>query len=470
MPALRPDRTFYRTPALAMEAPPERLAYVALIDPTHQRPDALGVVDVDPASPRYGQLIGRTDMARPGDELHHFGWNACSSHLCAYAPNPHVERRYLVLPGLHSSDVHILDTKDDPTAPRLVRTIPGTTVAARTGYAAPHSSHCGADGIYLSALGAADGNGPGGIFLLDHHTFDIVGPWEDDRGPQRLAYDFWWHLGHDTMITSEWGTPNMVKDGLNAELLLGRKYGHALHVWDLPRRRHVQTLELGDEHQMVLELRPAHDPHKPFGFAGVVISVEDLSASVFLWYLDTSDGGDGTWKTRKVITIPAEPAPAELLPPLLKGFGAVPPLITDLNLSLDDRELYVSCWGTGELRRYDVTDPFAPRLTGSVRIGGIVGRTPHPGSPDVPRNGGPQMVEVSRDGRRVYLTNALYSPWDEQFYPDGIKGWMVKIDAQPDGGLTIDPRFLMDAPDGMRTHQVRLEGGDTSSDSFCYGS
>jgi len=58
---------------------------------------------------------------------------------------------------------------------------------------------------------------------MDANTFELKGPWEKERGPQNLAYDFWWHLGHDTMITSEWGTPNMVKDGLNPELLLARK-------------------------------------------------------------------------------------------------------------------------------------------------------------------------------------------------------------------------------------------------------
>jgi hypothetical protein len=51
---------------------------------------------------------------------------------------------------------------------------------------------------------------------------------------------------------------------------------------------------------------------------------------------------------------------------LLKGFGAVPPLISDIDLSMDDRFLYVACWGTGELRQYDVTDPMKPRLAGSV--------------------------------------------------------------------------------------------------------
>jgi methanethiol oxidase len=135
---------------------------------------------------------------------------------------------------------------------------------------------------------------------------------------------------------------------------------------------------------------------------------------------------------------------------------------------VDDRFLYVSCWGTGEIRQYDVSDPFEPKLTGSVRIGGIVNRTPHPSKPDQPLNGAPQMVEISRDGRRVYLTNSLYSPWDAQFYPDGINGWMVKLDAGENGGLALDPKFFLELEDGMRPHQVRLQGGDASSDSFCY--
>jgi methanethiol oxidase len=463
----KPDPTFYATPKHAMQAPPERLAYVALLNPSHERPDAIGVVDVDPTSPTYSTLIGQADMPSPGDELHHFGWNACSSHFCAYAARPHMERRYLIVPGIHSSRIAIFDTKPDPRQPELVKIIEAETIAERTGYITPHTTHCGPDGIYVNGLGATDGNGPGGIFMLDHETFDVKGPWEKDRGSQYLSYDFWWHLGHDTMITSEWGTPNMVKDGLNPELLMAGKYGHSLHVWDLRTRRHVKALDLGAEQQMVLELRPAHDPTKAYGFAGVVISLEDLSASVFLWYLEGSNG-TSEWKTKKVITIPAEPASPDDLPPMLKGFGAVPPLITDLNLSLDDRFLYVSCWGTGEMKQFDVSNPFEPKEVGSVRIGGIVNRTAHPSRPDVPLNGGPQMVEVSRDGSRVYFTNSLYSPWDEQFYPDGVKGWMAKLDVGANGGIAFDERFFVEMEPGMRTHQVRLEGGDSSSDSFCY--
>ena len=212
---------------------------------------------------------------------------------------------------------------------------------------------------------------------------------------------------------------------------------------------------------MVLDLRPAHDPTKAYGFAGGVVSLKDLSASIWVWHQD-----NGKWAARKVIEIPAEPADPDQLPPLLQGFKAVPPLITDINLSVDDRFLYISCWGTGEFQQYDVSDPFNPKLTGSVHLGGIVRKAPHPSQPETALNGGPQMVEVSRDGRRVYFTNSLYIPWDEQFYPEGIKSWMVKLNAAPDGGIEIDRDFLLET-EGHRTHQVRLEGGDASSDSYC---
>jgi selenium-binding protein 1 len=100
-------------------------------------------------------------------------------------------------------------------------------------------------------------------------------------------------------------------------------------------------------------------------------------------------------------------------------------------------------------------------------LGGIVRRAAHPKAPSVPLNGGPQMVEVSRDGKRVYFTNSLYSPWDEQFYPDGVRSWMVKLNAKPEGGMAIDGKFLLEW-DKLRSHQIRLEGGDASSDSYCY--
>src|SRR5262249_12413673 len=130
--------------------------------------------------------------------------------------------------------------------------------------------------------------------------------------------------------------------------------------------------------------------------------------------------------------------------------------------------LYVACWGTGELRQYDVTNPRSLKLAGSVHVGGIVRKTMHPGGKAFA--GGPQMVEISRDGKRVYSTNSLYSTWDNQFYPDGVAAAMVMANVGSTGGMALDEKFWVQFPAGYRSHQIRLEGGDCSSDSFCYPS
>jgi selenium-binding protein 1 len=106
-----------------------------------------------------------------------------------------------------------------------------------------------------------------------------------------------------------------------------------------------------------------------------------------------------------------------------------------------------------------------------VRLGGIVRRDPHPAAPGQPLGGGPQMVEISRDGRRLYVTNSLYAAWDDIFYPDGVGAWVAKLDANPDsGGIVADSRFFPHGEDfrGLRVHQTRLQAGDASSDSYCY--
>lgn len=100
----------------------------------------------------------------------------------------------------------------------------------------------------FTCLGGADGaDGPGGIALLDHNTFDGLRAWETDRDPQFLAYDAWWHLNQNTLITSEWGTPSMIEDGVVPELLLSQRYGHTLHFWDLAAGRHLESVDLGSD-------------------------------------------------------------------------------------------------------------------------------------------------------------------------------------------------------------------------------
>lgn len=91
-----PDPTFYPSPRLAMEGPREKLGYVVALaadgGSPSGNPDALAVVDLDPESSEYGRIVHWLAVPSVGDEFHHFGWNACSSALCPYAPHPHLER------------------------------------------------------------------------------------------------------------------------------------------------------------------------------------------------------------------------------------------------------------------------------------------------------------------------------------------------------------------------------------------
>ncbi|MDD4867818.1 MAG: selenium-binding protein SBP56-related protein, partial [Mycobacterium sp.] len=210
------DPTFYRTAAAAAAAPPEKLAYVAALtgegDPGAVG-DAMAVVDVDPDSVDYGRVVGWTELPGTGHEVHHFGWNACSSALRHEGHDLHgLARRYLLVPGIRSSDIFVLDTQPNPRQPVLAKTIGAIDLATKAGYSRPHTVHCGPDGIFMTCLGGPTGadDEPGGIALLDHQSFEVIRPWETDRGPQHLAYDAWWHLNHNVLISSEWGTPSMI--------------------------------------------------------------------------------------------------------------------------------------------------------------------------------------------------------------------------------------------------------------------
>src|ERR1043165_9415293 len=69
MPTWTPDPSFYPSPRQAAKAPPETLAYVAAFDPDRKSPDAIAVVDVDPASSSFGKIVNTTPVAHTGDEF-----------------------------------------------------------------------------------------------------------------------------------------------------------------------------------------------------------------------------------------------------------------------------------------------------------------------------------------------------------------------------------------------------------------
>ena len=148
------DPTFYRNAAEAAAAPDEELAYVVAFDRAAQKNDAMTVIDVNPGSDTYGRVVGCTDVPGLGDELHHFGWNACSSALKHEGHDMEgLARRYLLVPGLRSSNIYVLDVASDPRKPTLVKTIDAETLSANAGYSRPHTLHCGPDGVFLTCLG-----------------------------------------------------------------------------------------------------------------------------------------------------------------------------------------------------------------------------------------------------------------------------------------------------------------------------
>ncbi len=149
---LRPDPTFHATPKLAMEAPVETLAFTLMLSPDGTQPDGLAVVDVDPTSKTYGQIVHSLFMPNKGDEFHHFGWNACSSALSPLTGHAFLERRYLIIPGIRSSRIYIIDVKE-PLKAKIHKIIEPEELFAKTGYSRPHTIHCGPEGIYVSTLG-----------------------------------------------------------------------------------------------------------------------------------------------------------------------------------------------------------------------------------------------------------------------------------------------------------------------------
>jgi len=155
---------------------------------------------------------------------------------------------------------------------------------------------------------------------------------------------------------------------------------------------------------------------------------------------------------------------------------------------MDDKFLYFSNWVHGDVRQYDISDPSHPKLTGQIFIGGSIVKggpvkvikdnelkeQPEPlkvkGTTIV---GGPQMLQLSLDGKRLYLTTSLFSQWDKQFYPELAKkgSCLLQIDVDTcNGGMKLNPDFLLDfgkEPDGpVLAHEIRYPGGDCTSDIF----
>ncbi|XP_070622814.1 methanethiol oxidase-like isoform X2 [Erythrolamprus reginae] len=454
------------TPLDAMKGPQEKLMYVLCIltRTGTQMPDYLATVDVDPKSPTYCQVIHRLQMPYINDELRFMGWNNCSSTF----GDTTKKRNRLVLPGFNSSRIYVVDTETDPQAPCLFKVIEPREVFCKTKAAsllAPH--YLGNGEVMISSMGDLFGNGKGTFILVDTETWEVKGTWNRPGDEPPLGYDFWYKPRHNVLFSTEGVIPKFLEEGLNPEFQGKGIFGRRLNVWDWSTHCLVESIDMGED-SVPATVRFLHNPDSSHGFVSCV-----FDGSMHHIYKK-----DGTWITEKVIKIPDKKVTGWYLPEM-------PALITYFIISLDDRFLYMSNSFHGDVRQYDITDPHCPRLLGQVFVGGSISKggvvtvikddeldcQPDPLMIQGRRvYGGPQMLQLSLDGKRLYVTNSLYTPWDEQFYPQLLSegSVMLQIDVDTEsGGLCVNPDFLVDfgkEPWGPARAQDMCYPGDCTAD------
>ncbi|NXW38437.1 SBP1A oxidase, partial [Phaetusa simplex] len=427
-----------------------------------KKPDFLATVDVNGGGPHYCQVIHRLAMPNGGGELHHSGWNTCSS----WGGGATKKRNRLILPSWGGARIYVVDVGTDLRGGGLFKVVRGGDVFWKCNLGYPHTGGgLGSGEIMISTLGEGGGSGKGGFILLDGETFGGGGNWEKGDKVPPMGYDFWYQPRHNVLISTEGGGPKCLGYGFDPNDRGGGRYGRRLNVWDWRGGAYVQAIDVGED-AAGGGIRFLHNPDAAEGLGGGTIS-----SAIHRFYKT----GGGAPPGLKVIQVPSKKVEGGGLPEM-------PGFITDGGGSLDDRFLYFSNWLGGGIRQYDISNTRQPRGGGQVFVGGrggeggpvtVCGDEELQSQPDpffvkgkrVP--GGPQMIQGGGDGKRLYVTTSLYRGGDRQFYPDLPRdgGGVLQLDVDTEqGGLGGGRSFLVDfgkEPDGGGgAHEIRYPGGD----------
>jgi selenium-binding protein 1 len=512
----------YNSPTEASRGPREKWLYVTCLPAAgnpSRTPDYVATVDVDPQSPTFCQVIRRAYALQPDQEFHHSGWNTCSS--CKHPEGR--SRDKFIVPCLHSDCIYVFEVdRSDERNLKLYRVV---RELAAYDLSAPHTVHCTPDGdVLVSCMGDAAGRAKGALLQLDGRTCEVKRVWSVDSAA--FGYAFWYKPSWNVLITSEWGAPNAWRRGFRLPDLLDGQYGSSLSVYELSTGKKTQVLELGEAGSVPLEVKFMHEPLSEHGYVvcalgGSVFHVcrerDVKSGRPTLFQATpsnrtTEDGVSGDskksvmyrWTASAVIQLPS-------VQTLAFSESEVKAVLTDFIISMDDQWMYVSNWTHGDVLQYSLRDPFKPLLVSRLSVGGVFSSDsfslllPSPAlavvkgksgastaavasaaqqtaqqAPTRPRvrgqvlRGGPQMLQLSLDGQRLYVNNSLHSKWDQQFYPDvyyqGAQLYLLQTganDKPKTAGLKLDPDFLVDFgaenPPAL-AHEVRYPGGDCTSD------
>jgi methanethiol oxidase len=332
----------------------ERFLYVSTISKSATDPDFIAVIGADPHRRDFGKIVNRIDMPNVGDEVHHFGYSS--------------DQKRLLVPGLFSSRMHVFRIRRGGRRMSLEAV---NDLAAQSGYVVPHGvmSMSGSPPLVTMVGSASDTTLPGGIVEIDDSTGTFVrhfgpGPVRDpgEHGPKYM-YDFESLHGANRGISTTFGPPALCGGGIDPGCL-----GSEVAVWDVRRRRVTQTADLG-AHSGALMVHF-------IGRHGVRRAFINTPGTNGIWLADDDDR-DGVFDFQQVLG----PDDGLLIP-------------ADVLPSPDDKYLYVSNWFANTVQQYDIRDPFNPVLNSTVLV-------PHP-----------NMLRVSRDNRRLYVTNSLITTWD----------------------------------------------------------
>lgn len=285
--------------------------------------------------------------------------------------------------SLFSSKIFIIDVASDPAKPKLVKTL--DDIPKQTGLSGPHSPYALPGRMLVSFLAAADGGLPTGLaeFTNDGKFIRRIDPPKDAP----YGYDVAVKPDLNRMVTSSFTPMNNYKKPL-AQMDF-KAFGKELVFWDFRERKPLQTVTTGAG---PLETRWSLKEKANHGFTNCI-----LDNSIWLWEGDK----DGKYSARKLCATGALPA--------------------DLRQSPDDRFLYVSCFGSNEIQQWDVSDLKNPKLASTIAPG------VHP-----------NMMHVTGDGKRMYITNSLLSTADR------ATNFWVRLAHVGVDGMKVDPFFNVD--------------------------
>ncbi|NXY12164.1 SBP1 oxidase, partial [Pteruthius melanotis] len=398
--------------------PREEVAYVTCTyrSTCIEQPDFLATVDLNPRSPHYGQVIHRLPMPNLKDELHCAGWGPA----CGCFESGAAAKRTKLWPGAAST----------PMSSRKVGTrwwhrCQGWAGGCR-GPVAPPRPICAPGASAGLGLGTGRGSTRGGLVppVLSGAAPAAPQSRSSPLLPNPALSEF--PLPKSRPVAAD---PPQEPSGEGSRSPLAPDpfppcpagvFGRRLNVWNLSCRSLSQCFDLGED-SLPLNVRFLHNPDAAEGYVACA-----LSGAVFRFYKSCEANN---WAVEEVIRIPPKDVSGWIMPKM-------PAFIADLLISPDDRFLYVSNWLHGDIRQYELSRSCKPRLVGQVFVGGSILRggpvtvcrdeelkcQPEPLVVKCKRvYGGPAKMQLSLDGKRLYVTNSFYSTWDRQFYPSMVK-------------------------------------------------